>query len=70
MEQLGIEKVSGDQLVDLCRELLEANPRIIEDVKSGKHQAVGALIGQARKRNPNANPARVREIFLELIEQS
>ena len=32
--------------------------------------ASGALIGQARKRNPNANPGRVREILLELIEQS
>jgi len=70
MKQLGIEKVGGDELVELCRELLSSNPQIVEDVKNGKQQAIGALIGQARKRNPNANPARVRALCLELIEQS
>ncbi len=70
MRELGIEQVGADQLVTLCRELLEQNPKVVEDVKNGKQQAVGALIGQARKRNPNANPGRVREICLELIAQS
>jgi len=30
---------------------------------------VGALLGQAKKRNPNANPNEVRRICLELIEK-
>jgi aspartyl-tRNA(Asn)/glutamyl-tRNA(Gln) amidotransferase subunit B len=64
---LGIEKVSADALVALCRELLAANPKIVEDVKNGKQQALGALIGQARKRNPNADPAQVRTLCAELI---
>ncbi len=66
---LGIQQVGSDEVVELCRELLAANPHIVQDVKNGKQQAIGALIGQARKRNPNANPARVREICLGLIEQ-
>ena len=66
---LGIEQVGSDALVALCRELLASNPHIVQDVKNGKQQAIGALIGQARKRNPNAIPARVREICLELIGQ-
>ena len=70
LESLGIEKVAKDELIVLCRELLRQNPHIVEDVKNGKQQAIGALIGQARKRNPNANPARVREMCLELIAQS
>ncbi len=70
MSALGIDKVSGDELVELCRELLQANPKIVADVQGGKQQAIGALIGQARKRNPNANPGRVREICLQLIQQS
>ncbi len=70
LRELGIEQVDSDQLVSLCRELLAQNPKIVEDVKNGKQQAVGALIGQARKHNPNANPGRVREICLELIAQS
>ena len=69
MQELGIEKVGDEQLVSLCRELLEQNPKVVQDVKSGKKQAIGALIGQARKRNPNANPGRVREICLELMEE-
>ena len=56
MQQLGIEKVGDDQLVALCRELLEQNPKVIQDVQNGKKQAIGALIGQARKRNPESNP--------------
>ncbi len=65
---LGIEQVDESQLETLCQELLAANPKIVEDVKQGKQQAAGALIGQAKKRNPNVNPARVREICLQLIE--
>ena len=30
-------------------------------------QAIGALIGQAKKPNPNVDPTRVREICLQLI---
>jgi aspartyl-tRNA(Asn)/glutamyl-tRNA(Gln) amidotransferase subunit B len=70
MDSLGIEKVNQDELTQLCQSLLDQNPRIVADVRNGKQQAVGALIGQARKQNPNANPAQVREICLKLIEAS
>ena len=65
---LGIEQVDESELVALCQELLDANPRIVADVQAGKQQAVGALIGQAKKRNPNVDPGRVREICLKLIQ--
>lgn len=64
----GIRKVDESELVELCRELVVANPKIVADVKAGKVAAAANLIGQAKKRNPNVNPARVREICLELIE--
>ena len=70
MKKLGIEKVDQSQLVDLCRKLLEENPRIVADVKGGKQKAVGALIGQAKRHNPNASPNEVREICLQLIAES
>ena len=69
MAKLGIEAVDESELVDLCKELLEANPKVIADVQKGNDKAVGALIGQAKKRNPNADPGRVRAICLELIAQ-
>jgi aspartyl-tRNA(Asn)/glutamyl-tRNA(Gln) amidotransferase subunit B len=67
MRALGIEKVDPDAIEQLCQELLAANPAIVDDVRGGKQQAIGALIGQARKKNPNVNPAQVREICLKLI---
>jgi len=69
MKDLGIEQVDESALQDLCRELLDANPKIVAQVKEGKAKAAGALIGQAKKKNPNVNPGRVREICLELIEK-
>jgi aspartyl-tRNA(Asn)/glutamyl-tRNA(Gln) amidotransferase subunit B len=66
---LGIEKVDPSELESLCRQLLEDNPRIVDDVRGGKQQAIGALIGQAKKRNPNADPADVKRICLELIDK-
>ncbi len=64
---LGITKVDESELIALAREILTANPKIAADIKSGKAQAAGNLIGQAKKRNPNVNPARFREICLELV---
>jgi aspartyl-tRNA(Asn)/glutamyl-tRNA(Gln) amidotransferase subunit B len=67
MASLGIAAVDESELVALCQKLLAANPKTISDVRAGKTQAVGALIGQAKKQNPNADPNRVREICLKLI---
>jgi aspartyl-tRNA(Asn)/glutamyl-tRNA(Gln) amidotransferase subunit B len=69
MDQLGIQQVSSDELTDLCRQLLAANPQVVDDVKNGKQKAIGSLIGQAKKQNPNANPGQVREICLQLIDE-
>jgi len=70
MKGLGIEEVDESALEELCRELLDANPKIVAQVKEGKVKAAGALIGQAKQKNPNVDPARVREICLELIEKA
>ncbi len=70
MTRLGIAEVDSSELQQLCRDLLDANPKIVADVKGGKQQAVGALIGQAKKMNPNANPAKIRTTCLELIAQT
>ena len=67
---LGIESVDSSEIETLVRELLEANPRIVDDVKGGNEKAVGALIGQAKKKNKNVNPQVVRETALKLIKES
>ena len=70
IKALGIEAVDGNEIESICQELLQANPQVIEDFRGGKQQAVGALIGQARKKNPNANPQQVRETLIRLIQES
>jgi len=70
MQALGIEQLDESATEDLCRELLDANPKIVAQVKDGKLKAVGALVGQAKKKNPNVDPGRVREICLGLIEKA
>lgn len=68
VEKLGIAAVDESELTALCQKLLAANPKTIADVRAGKVQAIGAIIGQAKKQNPNVDPTRIREICLQLIE--
>ncbi len=67
IESLGIKSVDTSELETLCRELLEANPQVVDDFRAGKQQAIGSLIGQAKKKNPNANPQAVRETLLKIV---
>ena len=70
MQSLGIEKVDDSAIDALCQELIAANPKIVANVKEGKVKAANALIGQAKQRNPNVNPTRVRDRCLELIHSA
>jgi len=64
---LGIKAVDSSELESLCKELLDANPSIVADIRGGKQQAIGSLLGQAKKRNPNANMQLVRELLLKIV---
>ena len=65
----GIVKVDESELFALAEKLLAANPKIVADLQAGKMQAAGALIGQAKKQNPNVSPGRFREIILDLVQR-
>jgi aspartyl-tRNA(Asn)/glutamyl-tRNA(Gln) amidotransferase subunit B len=67
---MGIAAVDDAELETLCRELIAANPKIVADVRGGKEQAAGGLIGQAKRKNPNVNPGKVRAKCLEIIKQT
>ena len=69
MRERGMGQVDEEALIALCQELIRANPKLVADIKAGKLQAAGAFVGQAKKKNPNINPARVREICLALAEK-
>jgi aspartyl-tRNA(Asn)/glutamyl-tRNA(Gln) amidotransferase subunit B len=69
MSSIGIAAVDESDLIALCEKLLAANPKTVADVLGGKMQAIGALIGQAKKLNPNVHPGRFREMCLQLIQK-
>ena len=69
MQSMGIAAVDESELENLCRELLAANPKVVAEVKEGKPKGLGQLIGQAKKKNPNVNPNRFRELCIELIKE-
>ncbi|MBA4107730.1 MAG: Asp-tRNA(Asn)/Glu-tRNA(Gln) amidotransferase GatCAB subunit B [Pirellula sp.] len=70
LAELKIERVDESALVTLVQELLAANPKTVADIQSGKLQAAASLIGQAKKKNPNVDPNRVRELAIELASQA
>ena len=70
LKELKIERVDESALVSLVQELLAANPKIVADIQAGKLQAAASLIGQAKKKNPNVDPNRVRELAVELATSS
>jgi len=70
IEALGIVQVENQAMELLCKELLEANPDVVEKVKAGNAKAIGSLVGQAKKKNPNADPRVVQDLCLKLINAS
>ena len=69
MQAMGIEKVDFSATDALCQKLLAQFPQVVEDVKAGKQQAIGRLIGEAKKTNPNINPGQFRQLCLDTIEK-
>ena len=67
MDKLGIKAVDNSEIESLCQQLIDENPNVIEQIKDGNAKAVGALIGKARKINPNANPGLVKDSILKMI---
>ncbi len=67
MDALAIAEVDLSDLSSLCEKLLATNPKIVADVQNGKLKAIGSLIGQAKKQNPNVTPDQVRETCLQMI---
>jgi aspartyl-tRNA(Asn)/glutamyl-tRNA(Gln) amidotransferase subunit B len=61
----GLKQISDAGAVEkIVDEALAANPKLVEDYKSGKEKAFNALVGQVMKRSQGkANPAQVNEIL-------
>ena len=67
IDKLGIKAVDSSEIEALCQQLIDENAGVIEQIKGGNAKAIGRLIGQAKKLNPNISPTVVKENILKQI---
>lgn len=67
IKKLGIESIGAGEIAALAAQLIADHPDVAQQIKDGNTKAVGALIGKARKVNPNANPGVVKDKILEQL---
>lgn len=65
VEEKGMKQMSdSNELLKLVNEVLDNNPKSIEDFKNGKDRAVGFLVGQVMKASKGtANPAMTNQLI-------
>ena len=65
VETLGVRQISDTGALErIVEEVLAANPKSVEEYRSGKDKALNALIGQAMKATKGqGNPAQVQELM-------
>ncbi len=70
VNEKGLSMVSdASELRKVIEQIIEANPKSIEDYKAGKTKAMGFLVGQTMKEmKGKANPAMVNEILLKAVK--
>ncbi len=68
IQDRGLEVVSDEGAFGpVIAEVLAKNEKIVADVRGGKVQAIGPLIGQVAKQIKGADPKRIRELLLAAI---
>ena len=65
ISEQGMEQISdADQIVKIAREVLDANPKQVEQYRKGKTATLGWFVGQVMKRTRGqANPQVVQEVL-------
>jgi len=59
------------QLESIARQVMEKNPKSVEDYRNGKTKALGFLVGQVMKETKGkANPQLINEIFVRLLNEA
>lgn len=70
MRQGGFAQVSDDRALEAwILEAIQANPKVVEDFRSGKETAAMFLVGQVMKKSRGAaNPGRVQELMKKKLK--
>lgn len=59
-----LEEQGGDALLAIVDAVIEANPKIVSEIKAGKDKAIGSLIGPVMKEaKGKANPQEVKKLL-------
>ena len=71
VEEKGLKQNSDSgELEEICRRVLAANAKAVEDFKGGKEKSFGALVGGVMKETKGrANPALVNDLLKKLIAE-
>jgi aspartyl-tRNA(Asn)/glutamyl-tRNA(Gln) amidotransferase subunit B len=70
IEEKGMKQITDVSAIDsIIQEVLDANPKVVEDYKNGKEKAFGFLVGQVMARTKGqANPKAVNETLKENLK--
>lgn len=70
IKEKGMVQISdADALAPIIEEIVRANPKVVEDYKSGKGKATGFFIGQIMKATQGqANPALVNQMLKDILD--
>jgi aspartyl-tRNA(Asn)/glutamyl-tRNA(Gln) amidotransferase subunit B len=70
IEERGVKQITDTGAIEkIIQEVLDANPKVVEDFKNGKEKAFGFLIGQVMaKTKGQANPKAVNEVLREKLK--
>lgn len=71
VEEKGLVQISDTGAIDaIIVEVIESNPKAVEDYKNGKGNSIGFLVGQVMKASKGkANPGIVNELLKSKLEQ-
>lgn len=71
VEEKGMKQMSDStELLKMINEVLDQNPKSIEDFKNGKDRAIGFLVGQVMKASKGqANPAMTNQLIKEELKK-
>jgi aspartyl-tRNA(Asn)/glutamyl-tRNA(Gln) amidotransferase subunit B len=71
VKEKGLAQMSNtDELEGIVREIIENNPKSVEDIRSGKEKAYGFFTGQVMKATKGkANPKLANELIRKIVKE-
>ncbi len=71
VEERGLKQISDeDELEKIVSRVIEENPDVVEDIRSGKDKAIGYMVGQVMQATEGkANPQKANQMLREKIKE-